>query len=108
MELGTQLLAVATVLGALGALVWLLRRCAPRLPSSSHSGLLELRSRLPLGPQHSLQLVRAGQRGLLLVVFPGGCTLLADHPWEWFLSNPEQALRVDSGETNRCGMERYC
>jgi flagellar biogenesis protein FliO len=38
--------------------------------------------RLLLTPQHSLHLVRVGNRVLLLAVWPGGCSMLEGHSWE--------------------------
>ena len=40
--------------------------------------------RLALTPQHSLHLVRIGDRGLLVAAHAAGCTLIDSRPWqEW-------------------------
>lgn len=51
--------------------------CWLRLRVSGRKRDLELLEKLPLGPQHSVQLVRVFDRVLALAVSPGGCTLLA-------------------------------
>jgi flagellar biogenesis protein FliO len=43
-------------------------------------GRLERLERLSLSPQHSLNLVRVGDRELLIAVHAGGCTLLEAAP----------------------------
>jgi flagellar biosynthetic protein FliO len=79
MELINQVAAVAAVLGALGAMVWWLRRRGPiERPGFRKSGgrRLENLERLPLGPHQTLHLVRIGSRALLLAATPSGCSLL--------------------------------
>jgi len=64
-----QAAAVAVVLGLLGVALWWLRRrgFATPLPGRRLSGRrLEAVERLSIGPQHSLHLVRLGQRALLV------------------------------------------
>jgi len=80
MELGHQILAVILVLGLLAALVRLARRSSLVGPGTGSSTRLRSEARLALGPQHTLHLVRAGERALLVVVYPGGCTVVADWP----------------------------
>ena len=79
MELVNQLAAVFAVLGALGGMVWWLRRRGPlERPAFRKSAgrRLESLERLPLGPQQTLHLVRVGSRALLVAATPSGCALL--------------------------------
>jgi flagellar biosynthetic protein FliO len=75
-----QLAAIGAVLGALlGALWWLRRRgWAGRHPVRTRK--LECLDRLPLGPQHSLHLIRAGGRVMLISSSPAGCSLIGHLP----------------------------
>ncbi len=83
-----QTVAVIVVLALLGATLFWLRRNglaqfslgASRIARGSSSRRLQLVERLPLSPQHSLQLVRVGDRELLIGISPGGCALLDQHP----------------------------
>ena len=79
MDVIGQMGAVALVLGLLaGALWWLRRRGFATVgagrPRSRRK--LELVERLPLGPQHSLHLVRLEETMLLVAASPGGCRLI--------------------------------
>ncbi len=77
--------AVGAVLGLMGLTLWWLRRSgwsgAPqrRRPGSRK---LEAVDRLPLGPQHTLHLVRVGGRGVLLACSPSSCLLVESLPWK--------------------------
>jgi flagellar biogenesis protein FliO len=64
---------VAALLG--GALFLLKKRSSPALPGLHR---LEVIERVPLGPQHALHLVRAGDRMVLIATGPSSCQLL-DH-----------------------------
>jgi flagellar biogenesis protein FliO len=78
-----QMTAVAGVLLLLGAMLWWLRRrgIAGVLPARKVSGRrLECLERLPLGPQHTLHLVRLGETALLVASSPGGCALMQSFP----------------------------
>jgi flagellar biogenesis protein FliO len=81
-EIG-QIAAVAGVLGLLAGTLWWLRRrgiagvLAARRPSKRK---LECLERLPLGPQHTLHLVRLGETTLLMASSPGGCALVRSFP----------------------------
>ena len=84
MEWIRQILAVSGVLALLGASLWWLRsrglaQYGICRPSGSRQRALEAMERLPLGPQHSLHLVRLAGRGLLVGVSPAGCTLLGSY-----------------------------
>jgi flagellar biogenesis protein FliO len=75
MDVLEQFAAVATVLGLLGAMVWVLQR--KRLMAPRHRGPREMEvvERVTLGPQHSLALVRV-KGGLVLVgTGPGVCEI---------------------------------
>lgn len=86
MEAIRQGLAALFVFGLLAACVWRLRRGAPGL--RLHGGRrrnrrrMEAIERLALTPQHSLHLVRIGDKGFLVAAHPGGCTLLASAGWQ--------------------------
>jgi flagellar biogenesis protein FliO len=88
-----QMLAVALVAALLaGSLAWLRRRGLLRVAGSGlrlrRPRRLEMLDRLSLTPQHSLHLVRLGNRTLLLGRSPSGLALLdtaegrSDHPEE--------------------------
>lgn len=80
-------MAAGGVLGLLALAAWALHRrgwLRLRFAAGQRSFPLEAQERLMLGAQHTLHLVRAGDKGLLLAVYPGGCTLLESRPWpEW-------------------------
>lgn len=79
MEFFSQIAAVAAVLGLLGASVWWLRKrgFASVAPGVGRAGRrIQCLERLALGPQHSLHLVRFGERALLVACSPAGCSLL--------------------------------
>ena len=81
-----QIGPVIVVFALLGAILWWLRRRGlahiafpgVRAPRGG-ARQLELIERLPLTPQHSLHMVRAGGRTLLIGVAPTGCNVLADY-----------------------------
>ena len=79
MEVIRQMAAVTVVLLLLGATLWVLRRrgfsgVAPGRKSGGRR--MECLERLPLGPQHTLHLVRVGETELLLALSPNGCALV--------------------------------
>ena len=84
MEAIAQLAAVMGVLGlAAGAAWWLRRRgfTSAVLPRGGAGKRLESISRLALGPQQMMHLVRLGDTAWLVASGPGGCTLLQTLPW---------------------------
>jgi flagellar biogenesis protein FliO len=82
MELGRQYLGVAVVLGLLAATLWWLRRRGlSTWPAARRGGRrLESLERLPLSPQHTLHLIRAGESVVLLACSPGQCAVLWTMP----------------------------
>jgi flagellar biogenesis protein FliO len=80
MDLARQSLAITVVLALLWAALWFLkRRGAIRIRGSqSQPCPLESRGKLALTAQHSIHLVRAGPRNLVLAVHPAGITFLCD------------------------------
>ena len=98
MELLQQLAAAGAVIGLLAASLWWLRRrgVAPAWrPRRGAGRRLQAVERLPLSPQHSLHLVRMGQRALVLACSPAGCTLLAERSWQE-IEAPAAALREEA------------
>jgi flagellar biosynthetic protein FliO len=80
MDLARQSLAITFVLGLLWAALWLLKRrgLVPGRRTQSGRGSLESCGKLSLTAQHSIHLVRIGDRNLVLAVHPGGITFLCD------------------------------
>ena len=81
MDIVRQLASVFFVLGLLILVVWILRRrnlvqFRARSSRGRRRRVLESLERLPLSPQHSLHLVRIGDRMVVLAAHSGGCTLL--------------------------------
>jgi flagellar biogenesis protein FliO len=84
MDIVRQSLAITFVFALLWAALWLLRkkgaiRIGPR-KGRGERGVLESRGKLALSQQHSIHLVRIGQRDLVLALHPTGVTLLAEFP----------------------------
>jgi len=72
-------LGVLALLG--GALFWLRKGGIAAWPTPARAGRrMQSLERLPLSPQHSLHLVRVGERTLVVATSPGGCTLLDSDP----------------------------
>jgi len=80
MDLARQSLAITFVLGLLWAGLWLLKRrgLVRSTGGQSSRGSLESCGKLSLTAQHSIHLVRIGDRNLVLAVHPGGITFLCD------------------------------
>lgn len=79
------LLSVALVLGLVVGLRFWLGRAAwgqRRGRRPNQPGRLETLDRLALSPQHTLYLVRVGNRAVLIGAHPGGCHLLERLPAE--------------------------
>lgn len=78
MEIFQQIAAIAFVFSLLGGALWWLRgrnmaAFGPARPSTSR---LQVIDRIRLTPQHSVHILRAGDRELTIAVHPAGCTLL--------------------------------
>jgi flagellar biogenesis protein FliO len=98
METIQQTGAVGLVLALLLLTLWWLRKrgfagLAGSLPVArkTHSRRLESLERLPLGPQHTLHLVRIGGSALLISASPAGCALVHRANWRE-IETPETAL----------------
>jgi flagellar biosynthetic protein FliO len=81
MDVIEQMTAVAGVLMLLGATLWWLKRRGVAMPALTRRAAgrrMECLERLPLGPQHSLHLIRMGDAELLVASSPAGCALLKD------------------------------
>ena len=81
MDLAGQLAAVLIVIALLWLVVWVLRRkgiVAGVSVGKRGERSLEVIERLPLTAQHSMHLVRSGDRRLLLGAHPSGLTVIWD------------------------------
>jgi flagellar biogenesis protein FliO len=79
MDVLQQIAAVTVVLALLAATLWRLRRrgfAGLPLVRKPAGRRLEHLERLPLSPQHTLHLVRLGDRALVVASSPAGCALL--------------------------------
>jgi len=84
MEFVSQIAAVAAVLGLLGGALWWLRRHGVAAVVPVRRGSLrrmECLERQPLAPQHSLHVVRFGEKLLLVACSPAGSAVLESVPW---------------------------
>jgi flagellar biogenesis protein FliO len=95
MESIQQALTVFSVLALLGCtLYWLRSRGLAQFTVKGLRGGSDRRmqniERLPLGPQHSLHLVRIAGRVVLVAVSPGGCSILDGSSWERDAVGPEE------------------
>jgi flagellar biogenesis protein FliO len=95
MDTYAQLMAGLFVISLLAVTLWLLRRGSAirfRMPARQRPGerMLESRERLSLSPQHSLHLVRVGERAVLVAVHSGGCALIESRPWGEFAPSTAQ------------------
>ena len=81
MDILEPIAAIALVLTVLATVLWLLRKRGtatfrlPGVPGSS-GRRLEVLERVALGQQHTLHLVRAGNRRILVATAPNSCQLL--------------------------------
>jgi flagellar biogenesis protein FliO len=94
MEVLQQIVTAAGVLALLaGTLLWLRRRGVVSVLPRRRSGARRLDSleRLPLGPQHTLHLVRLGQTALLVSSSPAGCALIQAMPLRELGPEPGEA-----------------
>jgi flagellar biosynthetic protein FliO len=84
MDFGQQYGGVGAVLCLLGAALWWLRRRGYAATAGGRRGgrRLESLERLPLGPQHTLHVVRLGRTVAVVSCSPAGCSLLQTLPAE--------------------------
>jgi len=92
MEPVRQVLAVLLVLGLLGGtLYWLRGKGAARftVKGLGRSAGRQMRSieQLRLTPQHSLHMVKVGERVLLVALSPGGCSILSANAAEFHVTD---------------------
>jgi len=81
MDVIQQTLAVFAVMALLAGMVWWLRgRGGVRWTRAKSARRMELIERMPLTQHHSLHVVRASGRTMLIAVSPSGCALL--DKWE--------------------------
>jgi|GEM_PF-3040003 Flagellar biogenesis protein len=73
--MAAQTIPIVVVFLLLGAAMWWLRR-RPDWPKAAGSRNLESLDRVRLGPNHTVHLIRAGNRRLIVATHPGGCTFL--------------------------------
>jgi len=80
MDLARQSLAITFVFALLSAALWLLkRRGVIRIRGNQpNRGVLESCGKISLTAQHSVHLIRIGDRRLVLAVHPAGITFLCD------------------------------
>ena len=81
MESVQQALSVILVLGLLGGALWWLRRkgmaqFAFKAPGGARGRAMQVIERMSLTPQHSLHLVKVGERTVLIAASPAGCSIL--------------------------------
>jgi flagellar biosynthetic protein FliO len=91
MEVIQQMAAVAVILLLLGVTLWVLRRrglAGVSLGNRVATRRMRCLERLPLGPQHTLHLIRVGGTELLLASSPAGCSLVHE-----FASQAAEAAR---------------
>ncbi|HLK49837.1 MAG TPA: flagellar biosynthetic protein FliO [Bryobacteraceae bacterium] len=79
MDLIGQMASVVVVLALLGLSLWWLRRRGWSAPAAygGRRRLVESLERIPLGPQHTLHLIRLGDAVFLVACSPAGCTVVA-------------------------------
>jgi flagellar biogenesis protein FliO len=85
MDLMRELAAAALVCGLAGVLLWRLRHGGFRgvLAAAGPRGRrIQSVERLSLGAQHSLHLVRVGEKAMVVASYPAGCALIASFPWK--------------------------
>ena len=82
MDVIRQSLAITFVFLLLWAALWFLRkkRGIVFTPRRTNNGFLETRGKLALSAQHTVHVVRIGDRDLVLAVHPSGMILLCDLP----------------------------
>jgi Flagellar biosynthesis protein, FliO len=102
LEILPQLIAVLFVFALLGGLLWWLRRrgaaqIAPMFPFRLTTGktgpgkLLQRIEALQLSPTHALNLVRMGDRAILVGTSPAGFHVVESAPWKSIQAKESEA-----------------
>jgi flagellar biogenesis protein FliO len=82
MDVMRQFTAIAVTLLLLAGSLWLLRRKGLATWGRARPGrLMEIIESRPLGPGHTLHLVRVADRVMALATHNGGCTVIDSRPW---------------------------
>jgi flagellar biogenesis protein FliO len=77
-NLGTMLLSLGVVLLLFLATMWLLRKTMPGTKNQLGRGVVELLGTTPMGQRQSLQVIRFGNKILLVAMGPSGCDTLTE------------------------------
>jgi flagellar biogenesis protein FliO len=96
MDFWGQMASVGGVLILLAVTLWWLRRrgfaaggFTAVVRCNGRRRQMETVERLPLGPQHSLHLIRFGEQALVVACSPSGCTVVATGDWRELRPHPE-------------------
>ncbi|MCA9270163.1 MAG: flagellar biosynthetic protein FliO [Planctomycetales bacterium] len=80
--------SLAIVLGLFFAMVWLMRKNAPAGAAALSSDVVQVLGRAPLAARQQMQLVRVGEKLLLVAVTTSGATTLTE------ITDPEEVRRL--------------
>jgi flagellar biogenesis protein FliO len=99
MEGARQLIAITLVLGLLWLALWSVKRkgLLGIRAGKSKRGSLEACGKLSLTPQHSIHLVRIGERRVTLAVHPAGISVLGDVAVGAHCENSKESQGVCTG-----------
>ena len=86
--LGSVFVALAAVLGLLFAITWLLKRAMPQGSALLPTEVVQVLGRAPLAARQTVQLVRCGQKLILLSVTPTGAEALTE------ITEPAEVARL--------------
>jgi flagellar protein FliO/FliZ len=86
--IGTVASSLAIVLGLFAALVWFSKRFAPAGAAALPSEAVELLGRTPLDGRQTMQLIRVGNRLLLVALSAGGASTLTE------ITDPQEVERL--------------
>jgi flagellar biogenesis protein FliO len=82
MDVIRQFTAIAVTLILLAGSLWLLRRKGlAQWPRARAGRVMEIIESGPLGPGHTLHLVRVADRVIAVATHNGGCTVIDTRPW---------------------------
>ncbi len=77
-NLGTMMMSLGVVLVLFMATMWLLRKTMPGTKNQLGRGVVELLGTTPMGQRQSLQVIRFGNKILLVAMGPSGCDTLTE------------------------------